>query len=152
MRIRISFCLFFIIPVEALSIFILHNFNLSIHNNLDFLYWILMIMASTTLLHFVAILLRVAQSTKCLKEEFVRIAIQIIYCLITAVCLVCTLYTIFFNRRLPKDISPDLIPQYRRITSSLRKICNFVELYAILFTLYYIFSFTYKQMKKKRST
>ena len=147
--IRISFSLLFNIPLQILAIIILYKYNLKIHEDLETLRFILNLMAFTTIFHILAFVFRILHFARCIKESFASDAIQIIYCIVTVINILCAIDVIFFNRRLPRDISPDLIPSYRRITSALRKVCQFLEIYSTIFIISITISYLYKSTKKR---
>ena len=149
--IRISLSLLFNIPLQILASYILIKYDLTIHPELSSLKTIIHIMVLTIISHFICMFLKFAVASRCMKESIVRDVIQIIYCAVTVINIVCAIQIIFFNRRLPNDINPDLIPPYRRITATLRKVCQFLEGYTTLFIIYYSVSYTIKTIKKERA-
>ena len=148
---RISLSLLFNIPLQILAAYILYKYDLTIHEELNDLKCVAHLMVLTIISHFICLFLRFAVASRCMKESIVRDVIQIIYCAVTVVNIFCAIQIIFFNRRLPKDINPDLIPPYRRITATLRKVCQFLEAYSTLFIIYWTIGFTYKVIKKERA-
>ena len=148
--IRISFSLLFNVPLQIFSIYTLYKYNFSIHSELELPKILLYIISSTILLHIPALVIYPKFSSKFIKESISRDVTQLIYCTVTVVNIVSAMMIFNFDRRTPSDLSSELIPQYRRIIASLKKICSFLELSGTVLIFYWTIFTIAKTIKKSR--